>query len=271
MSGIDDVLTGIIRRSAAAKAPGDYCEDGLLHCGKCRTPKQVRIDMDDIHMTVGCMCQCESDALEAEEQRARQRERMAKIMGLRVLGIQDRALRKATFAAAKDSPILPRCRAYVERWREALERNAGLLFWGGMGTGKTFAAACIANALIDRGVPALITSFPKILNAGWDKAELTGQMQKFPLLVLDDLGVERSSDYALEVVQMVVDERYKSALPLIVTTNLTLDELRNPPNMRCARVYDRVLEMCTPVHFAGASRRREIAEEKRRFAEEIFS
>lgn len=151
-----------------------------------------------------------------------------------------------------------------------LEHNNGLLFWGNVGTGKTFAAACIANALIDNGVPALVTSFPRILNSGWDKTEIIGQMKEFPLLVIDDLGVERSSEYALEIVQMVVDERYKSGMPLIVTTNLTRQELESPKDMRFSRIYDRVLEMCVPVYFDGPSRRKKTADDKMRFAREVF-
>ena len=74
-------------------------------------------------------------------------------------------------------------------------QNNGLLLWGNTGNGKTYAAACIANALIARGIPALITSFPRILNAGWDKREIAEQMRQYPLLVIDDLGAERESDY----------------------------------------------------------------------------
>ena len=76
------------------------------------------------------------------------------------------------------------------------------------------------------------------------------------LLILDDLGAERSTDYALEQVYNIVDSRYRAGLPVIYTTNLTLEELKNPADMRYARIYDRVLEKCFPVEFRGVSRRK---------------
>ena len=52
--------------------------------------------------------------------------------------------------------------------------------------------------------------------------------------------------------------------------SLTLTELENPSNVRYARIYDRVLEMCVPVHFDGPSRRKAKAQDKMRFAREAF-
>lgn len=270
MSDLTNVISGLKRKSAARENPGDFRRDGLLYCGKCGMSKECRVDFGDGQMVVGSICLCEKKAIEREKEKQAQRERMLNALNLRVQGIQDRAMHRYTFAAAEESRNISRCRAYAERWPEMLANNAGLLFWGGVGVGKTYAAACIANAVIDRGAPVLMTSFPKILNSGWDKAEIADQMKRFQLLVIDDLGVERESDYALEIVQLVVDERYKSGMPAIVTTNLTLKELENPKNLRYARIYDRVLEMCVPVYFDGPSRRQEKRKDKLRLVREVF-
>ena len=165
---------------------------------------------------------------------------------------------------------LAKCKRYADRWDEMAQSNSGLLLWGNTGNGKTFAAACIANQLIDRGIPAMITSFPRILSAGYDKQDIIDQMRYYPLLVIDDLGAERNSDYALETVYMVIDERYKSKKPLIVTTNLTLDEICNPKNMAYQRIYDRVLEMCAPLVFRGDSIRRRKAKEQLSFVKSVL-
>ena len=116
----------------------------------------------------------------------------------------------------------------------------------------------------------MITSFPRILSAGYDKQDIIDQMRYYPLLVIDDLGAERNSDYALETVYMVIDERYKSKKPLIVTTNLTLDEICNPKNMAYQRIYDRVLEMCAPLVFRGDSIRRRKAKEQLSFVKSVL-
>ena len=96
------------------------------------------------------------------------------------------------------------------------------------------------------------------------------QIRNYDLLVLDDLGTERQNDYALETVYMVIDERYKSGLPLIITTNLPLEELTKPKNMAYQRIYDRVLEMCTPLFFSGKNRRREQANENLKWLKELM-
>ena len=82
------------------------------------------------------------------------------------------------------------------------------------------------------------------------------------LEILDDFGMERGTDYGLEQVFNVIDSRYRSGKPLIVTTNLTLDDLRNPEDTAHSRIYDRLLSMCVPVRFTGDNFRQETAKRK---------
>ena len=173
---------------------------------------------------------------------------------------------------ADDSENMRKCRAFVEHWDEIYRQNTGLLMTGPVGTGKTFAAACIANALIERGVPVLMTSFPVIL--GTSKYELNDtirQAQEYDLIIVDDLGVERDTDYALEIVFQFVDARYRSGKPLIVTTNLTPQEMRKQTGLAFSRIYDRIMEMCLPMVFTGDSRRAERRTAKRGILREIMN
>jgi DNA replication protein DnaC len=109
----------------------------------------------------------------------------------------------------------------------------------------------------------------KILQDLWDKkTDEQGYMAKFErvsLLIIDDLGAERNTDYALEKVYNVIDSRYRSGKPMILTTNLSLSEIMDTMDMRYKRVYDRILEICYPVHAVGKSFR--ITEAAKRFDE----
>ena len=149
-----------------------------------------------------------------------------------------------------------------------------MLLWGTCGNGKSFAAACIANALIDRGVPALMTSFPAILKDFTNESEIERIMREYDLVIIDDLGAERQSEYALEKIFYAIDERYKSGKPLIVTTNQpikVMNEYRNGTDMRYSRIYDRILEMCIPIPFDAPTRRKEPMRDKVKvFNEKIF-
>lgn len=176
-------------------------------------------------------------------------------------------LKQATFE--RDCGAVPQlawARQYVEHWPEMRRENMGLLFWGPAGTGKTFAAACIANALVDLEVGVrMITLGEALLNlfgmSGEERIQYLEVLTTCGLLILDDFGVERRTPYAREQVYEIVNRRYLSGRPMVVTTNLTLEELKNA-NRDDSRIHDRVLERCVPVCFDGTSLRQEKTAER---------
>ena len=122
-------------------------------------------------------------------------------------------------------PQMHKAYSYVEQWERVSTGNYGLILWGSVGTGKSYFAGCIANALMEKEVSVCMTNFALILNdlaASYkDRNEYIARLCSFPLLILDDFGMERGTEYGLEQVYNVVDSRYRSGKPLIVTTNLT--------------------------------------------------
>ena len=146
---------------------------------------------------------------------------------LRANGLQDKSLHDYNFNNDKGyNPEMQKAHDYVAHWEEMKADQLGLLLWGDVGTGKSFFAGCIANALLDKGIPVLMTNFSRILNTltgmySDDRNQFIDSFNKYSLLIIDDLGIERSSEFALEQVFNVIDSRYRSKKPLIVTTNLT--------------------------------------------------
>lgn len=201
-------------------------------------------------------------------------ERIQRLNMLKSLCFEDHALYSWNFE--KDNgknPVMKVARDYVNKWSDFASKNAGLVLWGDVGTGKTFFAACIANALVEQNVSVKMTNFSTILNdlfAESDKNKYLDRLNKHSLLIIDDLGIERGTEYALEQVYNVIDTRYKSGKPLIVTTNLTLDELKFPTDIPHKRIYDRVLGMCVPVMFNGMNFRKEEAAAKMEAAKKLF-
>jgi DNA replication protein DnaC len=272
-------LEGIRRIAEIAnpRNPGDYEKDGLLYCHKCNTPKQCRCVLPWKTFIAPCMCQCETEKYNQEKEEKAEAERLDAIKNLRVNGINDTSVRSMTFDVddRRDAKKSDLARRYVSKWNQLYRENVGLLFYGNTGNGKTFTAACIANALIDMKVPVLMTSFSKIIKQitgmrAEDKIEYLSSINRYDLLILDDLGAERESQYALEIVYDVVDSRYKSGKPMIVTTNLTMAEMKNPISMDYQRIYDRILEMCMQIHFDGESRRKDKAKDKLAKARDIL-
>lgn len=148
-------------------------------------------------------------------------------------------------------------RAYAENFQPALEQH-GIMFTGNVGTGKTFYACCIANAVIDRGCTALVTTLQPLVRAlcSYEAAEkILAKIRKVDLLVLDDLSSTALNDFTTDKIFEIVDERYRSGKPLIVTTNLNPDEAwKSSIGMR--RIFDRLRERCRHVVVDGESRRR---------------
>ena len=163
---------------------------------------------------------------------------------------------------------IEQARRYVTHWNQMKEQNLGLLFWGKPGNGKTFAAGCIANGLLEAEGMVIssvkMTTFGTILNrlpgmTAQDKQAYLNSLLCCDLLILDDFGMERQTDYAREQVFNIIDGRYLAGKPLIVTTNLSLQELKHPRDTHEQRIFDRILELCVPVCFDGESLRQEKA------------
>ena len=252
--------------------PEDYTgEDGLLYCGKCRKPKEAYFAPDkaaifgrDRHPAE---CDCQRTAREEREAAEKRRRHLDTVEELKRRGFTDPAMREWTFANDNGrNPQMKTAHFYVEHWEDMKAGNIGYLLWGSVGTGKSYLAGCIANALMEKEISVRMTNFALILNdlaATFEgKNEYISNLCRYPLLILDDFGMERDTAYGLEQVYSVIDSRYRSRRPLIVTTNLTLQQIQNPTDTAYARIYDRLLEMCAPVRFTGGNFRRETAQAK---------
>lgn len=257
------------RSASRPLAEDEYIDktSGLVYCKKCHTPRQASVELGGTLFHPCCICQCQSEARELELAKEKQLQEQQRIARLKANGLQDASLRQFTFANDTGiNPEMQKAHSYVEHWPEMKATATGLLLWGNVGTGKSFFAGCIANALLDQGVPVLMTNFSRILNAltgmfSDDRNKYIDSLNHYSLLIIDDLGMERGTEYALEQVFNVIDARLRSNMPLIVTTNLTLEELKHPADLAHERIYSRVLERCIPLKINNQNIRQMKAQE----------
>lgn len=292
-----EVLVDLLEKKAEISIKtneGDFVLDGLLHCGKCKTPKQARFELFGKVRTPMCLCKCEAERVEKEK---RERERLelelefdkaryrfeskVDLLGWlnrqpykispRLIAERTELMREICFAEddmrhwtfenddGGNEKIMNAMKAYADNFDTMKEQGKGLILFGTVGTGKTYAAAAIANVLIDEGVPVYMTNFARIANTVSGlfegKQEYYDSLNRFPLLIIDDLAAERKTEYMSEIVFNVIDSRYRSGLPLIVTTNLTAEELKHPSELGYKRTFSRLLEMCLPVKVEGKDKR----------------
>lgn len=249
-------------------------QDGLLHCSVCGDVVEKILPFPTFDgtgnkkdMRVHVMCTCQKKEKEEYEAEQRKLEEMRVVEGLRKLSLMDEKLvqaRLSTFTETEDNArLLKIVQNYISNFDKMLSENQGLLLWGPVGTGKSYAAAVIANELLDRRTSVVMTSFIKILKEVGTFDTDNGKIEKInqsKLLIIDDLGAERGTDYTLERVYDIIDSRYRSNKPIILTTNLTMEQMKNCDDIRYNRIYDRIFEMCYPVKVTGLSwRKREAA------------
>lgn len=237
-------------------------DDDLLRCAKCDGKLETMVEFMGIKKKVRCICQCRKAELDAEEEARKNEERLRKIEELRKTGFSDKQLMGWTFYNDNGShpEVMKAARNYVDNFKTFKEDGKGLLFYGDVGTGKTYVAAAIANALVDKGVPVMMTNFARIANKLQESFDgrqtYLDNLNKFDLLVIDDLAAERKTEYMQEIVFNVVDARYRSGLPMIITTNLGIAAIKNATETAERRVFDRILEKCFPIEVKGKSHRR---------------
>lgn len=167
---------------------------------------------------------------------------------------------------------------YAKSFEQMKEDNVGLLFYGDVGSGKTYLACSIANELIERKqVKVKIMNLSQVINQiqksafKLDSNEIIDNLSNIPLLILDDLGIERDTSYAREQVYNIINSRYLKSRPTIFTTNLSLEIIQNPNiELEYQRIYSRILEMTIPVKVTGEDFRRKIQQEKLRKYKELL-
>lgn len=256
-----DVFDGNISN----RKPNDdeIIKDGLIYCKQCGTPRETDIvnPFSGKHQKVRCMCKCQEQERDAEEQALRAEENKRRISRARSRCFGDTWYKDLTFVAddGKDPQNSHRMQRYAEHFAEFLQDGQGLILFGGTGTGKSFHSACVANALLDRGYTVVMASVPSLVskiqrNAFGDYNPLEDAI-KADLLILDDLGAERETSYAKEQIYSLVDGRYTAKRPMIVSTNLTPEQITNADDMTTQRIYSRIIERCFPLKYKGADRR----------------
>lgn len=268
-NAIGNAIGNVVNASNEANKlnSNDYIDpaDGLCHCGVCHQPKQKRQAFIGEVGVVGIMCKCrDEEVAKIEQERQKQ-----KVEFLKADGFTDQTMEGCRFDVDDNPESMQSkaCRNYVENFPEFYSRGKGLLLTGNVGTGKTFLATCIANALMDKLHPVLMTSISRYIRGMesefGNRNEHIDYLNRFDLVVFDDLGIERNTPYMNELVYALIDGRIRTGKPMVITTNETMKTLRKTENIDISktRIYDRILSACIPIEFNGENIRRQQARE----------
>ncbi len=174
---------------------------------------------------------------------------------------------RCTFEATVETPENQQALARVREFARSFSgKGVGLFITGPVGTGKTHLAACVVNELARRGIRTIFGNVLDLLGrlrrsyseeAQEEEWRIMQELTGVPLLVVDDLGKEKVSEWVEQTLYRIVDMRYRDERTLLVTSNFTLSELeKRYPEVGPALV-SRLAEMCEGVRLAGRDWRRE--------------
>lgn len=248
----------------------DYEKDGHIYCKTCH--KQVDgkpLDLFGKTVMIRMNCKCDEQRIA----KAKEQEHRNKVLEIKRRCFIEQSQENYTFENADESTdqeLLKKVKRYVEKFQSIRERNLGLLIYGGVGTGKTYISCSIANAIIEKYLyECKVINFSQILNdlqkGGFslDRNEYISDLTSKTLLVLDDFGIERNTEYALEQIYNVINARYQKQKPTIITTNIDYQDMtKEQTDLMMARIYSRIIEMSVPLKIVGEDRRKQKQKQK---------
>ena len=263
---VNEVVDGIVARARASQkiSESDYIgEDGLLHCGVCHQLKECRIEFNGVFRTVPCLCQCGMQEREREKQEMRRKE-LEDLRKSWVRGYED-----MTFENSIASPLMRFAERYIKNWEQIRKDGLSFTLTGNVGCGKTYAAAAIANRVLSLDYRVWMATTSTMLDMLMTSPEVVhNRLAAFDLVVIDDFGAERDTEFAAEKIFQIIDERYRSKLPTLVTTNLNIDQ--TAPDMTYKRIYSRLQGFAPQMRSKGEDMRQDIGRENRRLAMELL-
>lgn len=247
----------------------EYMKDGHAYCKTCHERKDGEVkSLMDMKFIFKNNCKCDRERLEKQKQREKEQE-IERLKRSCFISMSQWAYTFDNYKGEKDKSYII-AKNYVKEYEQMKKENIGLLFCGTVGSGKTYLACCIANALIEEYmIRVKIRNFAQIINdlqkGGFDldKNEYIESLTNVSVLILDDLGIERDTSYAKEQVYNIVNSRYLKQKPTIFTTNLPYEKIQNSDDgVEYERIYSRIIEMCIPVKVIGEDFRKRLQKEK---------
>ena len=239
--------------------------NSIPKCKRCG--KEYRLSLTKEECLPDCICQ-----YEREQKKKKAKSIINKIQGRKAI-VGKRFYNKTFSNFKKESNIKAynECLGYVRNLEDNLEQGKGLFLTGSVGSGKTHLIAAmvdwIARMTTRRKYRAWIIFITSVdllalIKYTFDRKnkdddnteELMSKLEDCDLLIIDDLGTEKTTDWASELFYKIIDSRYSNLKSTIITTNLTDQELKEKLS---ERLISRIYEMCKGIKLTGKDYRLE--------------
>lgn len=271
MSDIVGMMTdSIIAKNKNQKKANDYYVEGILYCGNCHTEKEFVLPSGK---KVPCLCKCEEEKYNQQEEKEKLQDKIRN--NIRYIDSQYRNVNLNNLDGLDTDADLAFVKPFIDNFEEFKKMNMGLYIFGDYGNGKTTMASAIANELLNKGYLVLMTPCNEAIRKISDKDNnnknfFQQTIQNMDLIILDDFGTNRDTEFQNEQLFNLIDFLYSNKKCVIFTTNLPRIELANKNIPQMARCYDRIIEMTKGIYIKRPSMRIKISKEKQNKLDEIL-
>ncbi|WP_242954805.1 ATP-binding protein [Clostridium massiliodielmoense] len=272
-----------LKKSKMTELGSRYSEKDIIRCPICGDPINKIVKMHFGEILVPVNCRCKSEKIRQREIKEQNNEKQTRLKRILSNSMMNEKFKKCTLEnwdhAIGNEKLFKIANYYINNFKKMKEENKGLLIHGEPGNGKTYSAACIANKLLAKQIPttcigavALIERIEKSKKLWGDEAGIftvLNTLQNADLLIIDDLGTEPDIPWTRSMLYQIIEKRNSSELPIIITTNIRIDELKERYDYR---TYSRLTEMCSFIGNTGNDIRKIKGREKTsNFLKELLS
>lgn len=253
--------------------------DSVYKCPHCKNvvdPIEIKIEALGIKRMVQPACECEAKEqkrLQEEAEKFQIQKDINKMFAFSDLGERYKNATLENFEARKGSDA---CKMFAEILVKEFEewKEQALVFWGQVGNGKTHLAAAIANALKSKGCIVIFIKMTELLDlikstfgkdkkgnrvTDYSKEDIIKALMLCDVLILDDIGAEKITDWVEDEVFKIIDGRYVRKKKIIATSNLEPQKLKEHIQDRS---FDRLNHMSQFLENKATSKREEEAEKR---------
>lgn len=239
----------------------------LMICPNCGDRIQKEVMIFNRLRKVRVICSCKKILREERLKKQELQERKERLEGLFKNSLMEKSFFHKTFEnwdlTKGDKKYHTLGRKYVENFQNVKDKGLGLIIYGEVGSGKSYLSFAIANGLLQNYVSVVCISINGLLDRiketynRWGsegEQEVIKALNNAELLIIDDLGVEKNTEWSISKLYDIIDNRYRNNLPIIITTNHSMEELRIKYGIR---TVDRLNEVCINIEYKGRSLRKD--------------
>lgn len=250
-------------------------------CKVCKEPTGKVVEMYFGIRIYPRACKCKRDKFKKEQIEAKNKEKQTRLQRIIKNSMMNDNFRKCTLKnwnhSRGNEKLFEIAKYYINNFKKMKRENKGILLHGESGNGKSYFSACISNSLLEQCTPVIcvgaialterINEAKKTFGEGGIFTVLNS-LDNADLLIIDDLGTEEDNKWTRAMVYQIIEKRNSTNLPVIITTNIPIDELKSRYDYR---TYSRLMEMCSFIQNTGPDIRKIKGKEKTNsFLTELF-